>query len=70
MILTEREKNLIIKLDQDGETLKFDDETRSNYQYEVEKPSPKEYRVSKWAIMCLAVEYFETPEDVIKFIEK
>jgi hypothetical protein len=70
MILTEREKSLIIVLDQDGESLKFDDETRGSYQYEVEKPSPKEYRVSKWAIFCLSVEYFTTPEEVIRFIEK
>ncbi|MCM3109962.1 hypothetical protein [Lederbergia lenta] len=69
MILTEHEKSIISQMKQD-DFIRFDDEARGRYQYEVEKPSKKEYRVSKFAIMCLGVEYFETPEEVINYIEK
>ena len=69
MILTEHEKDMITNMKQD-DFIRFDDKDKSLYQYEVEKPSQNEYRVSKFAIMCLAVEYFESPEDVIKYIER
>ena len=69
MILTEREKDIITQMKQD-DFLKFDDENKSVYQYEVEKPAQNEYRVSKFAIMCLDVQYFSSHEDVIKYIER
>lgn len=70
MVLTSEEKQDIAKMDSGQLPIKIDDEVRSNYQYEIEKPSRSEWRVSKFAIMCLAVEYFSSPEEVYKFIEK
>ncbi|WP_172369554.1 hypothetical protein [Sporosarcina jiandibaonis] len=49
--------------------MKFDDEDRGVYQFEIDKPSQSEYHVAKCAIWCLAVEYFETPEKVVSYIE-
>ncbi|RKJ74843.1 hypothetical protein D7X33_19115 [Butyricicoccus sp. 1XD8-22] len=69
MILTNEEKKSIANMNTGQLPIKFDDEIRSNYQYEVEKPSDNEWRVSKFAIMCLAVDYFTTAEEVYKFIE-
>lgn len=70
MNLTESEKSSITQMEQ-GSILNFNDEIRSNYQYDVEKPTENEYRVSKFAlVICLGVEYFETPEEVINYIEK
>ncbi|MBG9774468.1 hypothetical protein O0555_18225 [Brevibacillus laterosporus] len=68
MILTDEEKDDITLLKTDDE-VKFDDESRSVYQFEVEKVSTSEWRVTKNAIMCLKVEYFSKPIDVINFIE-
>lgn len=68
MLLTKNEKKLISEMEQD-DILEFADYDRSNYQYEVELPRKNEYRVSKYAIMCLAVEYFKTPDEVIIYIE-
>lgn len=70
MRLTDKEKSAVLTLREDDQMIKFDDESRSMYQFEVEKVSNKEYRVSKNAIICLKVEYFGKPEDVIDFIEK
>ena len=68
MILTKEEKLSIINLETDG-NLKIEDESRGMYWFEVEKVRHTEYRVSKWAIMCQAVEYFPTADEVIGFIE-
>lgn len=67
MILTNKEKQSIKNMEIGQLPIRFDDEN-SNYQYEVEKLSKNEWRVSKFAIMCLAVEYFSTEEEVYKFI--
>lgn len=69
MILTKEEKLAISTMDSGQLPIVIDDELRSNYQYEIEKPSESEWRVSKFAIICLAVEYFSTPEEVYKFIK-
>ncbi|GIN86956.1 hypothetical protein J6TS2_33420 [Heyndrickxia sporothermodurans] len=70
MILTNEEKKSIANMESGQLPIIFDAEVRSNYQYEVEKPSNNEWRVLKFAIMCLAVEYFNTPEEVINYIER
>lgn len=70
MRLTDKEKSAVLTLREDDPMIKFDDDTRSMYQFEVEKVSRKEYRVSKNAIICLKVEYFAKAEDAIEFIEK
>jgi hypothetical protein len=70
MLLTNSEKNAISNMEPGQLPIVLDDEQRGNYQYEVEKPSSSEWRVSKYAIMCLAVEYFSNAEDVYKFIER
>lgn len=68
MILTNKEKLIIANLEQ-LDTIKLDDPDRSNYQYEIEKPSRNEWRVSKLATICLAVEYFSSAEEIYNFIE-
>lgn len=70
MILTEKEKASIANMEVGQLPIELDDEKRSNYQYEVERPSRTEYRVSKFAIMCLSVRYFNTPEEVINYIKR
>lgn len=69
MLLTEEEKTSIIQMKHTDYKLTFDDETRGVYQFEIEKVSSKEYRVSKLAIMCLDVKYFSKPEEVIGYIQ-
>lgn len=69
MILSNEEKLSITNLETD-ENLKIEDESRGMYWFEVEKVRHTEYRVSKWAIMCQAVEYFPTADEVISFIER
>ena len=68
MILTDEEKTAITNLKTDDE-IKFFDDNRSVYQFEVQKVSTNEWRVSQNAIMCLKLEYFSNPKDVINFIE-
>jgi hypothetical protein len=70
VILTNEEKKSIANMETGQLPNKFEDESRSNYQFEVEKPSSNEYRVSKFAIMCLSVEYFSNADEVINHIEK
>lgn len=69
MILTKEETLSIINLKTD-ENLKIEDESRGMHWFEVEKVRHMEYRVSKWLIMCQAVEYFSTADEVISFIER
>ncbi|WP_100651045.1 hypothetical protein [Bacillus cereus] len=69
MILTDKEKLAIANLKFD-ESIEFNDESKSNYRYEIEKINDTEYRVSKHAVLCLKLEYFSESEDVINFIEK
>ena len=69
MQLTQVEKNSIYHMEQ-GDVLKFEGNGKSNYQFEVEKLSEAEYRVSKLALfMCLDSDFFITPDEVINAIE-
>ena len=70
MKLTESEKVSIEQMQQ-FDVLNFDDEKRSDFQFKVEKPTDSEFHVAKFALMiCLKSDYFETPTEVINFIEK
>lgn len=68
--MTDKEKATVLNLKEDDVMVRFDDESRSMYQFEVEKVSNKEYRVCKNAIICLKVEYFPKAQEVINYIER
>lgn len=69
MTLTEAEKTQIAAM-QTEDVIELEDYTRSNYQYKVERLTTKEYRVSKFAVMCLNTEFFSSPADVVDYIER